>query len=108
MPFISKQAINILFEEAKNHNGSVFQHSNGWIEPLCAVYKVEPSLKFAMNLYYQNNLRIRMILKQMEDVIYIPIQTLKEIDPMLLTFFDIDTEFSLKEAHRIITEHQIT
>lgn len=108
MPFIPKQAINILFEGAKSHNGAVFQHPNGWIEPLCAVYKVEPSLKCAIKLYNQNNLRIRMILKKMEDVIYIPMQTLKIIDPMLLTFFDIDTECSLKEAHRIIAERKIT
>jgi molybdopterin-guanine dinucleotide biosynthesis protein A len=102
MPFVSKQAIKILFEEAKGHNGAVFQHPNGWIEPLCAVYKVEPALKQAMSLYNQNNLRIRMILKKMEDVTYIPIKTLKEIDPTLLTFFDVDTESSLKEAHKII------
>lgn len=105
MPFVSKQAILMLFKKAEGHNGAVFQHPNGWIEPLCAVYKVEPSLKIALNLLKKNDLRIRMILKNMEDVVNIPIDTLKEIDPTLLTFFDADTEDAIKEAQELIRKN---
>ena len=102
MPFISREAFELLFEEAEGSNGAVFQHPNEWIEPLHAVYLVDPSLETARSLYERGDLRVRMIMRTMADVKLVPIEVLKELDPPLLTLFDADTEGSLRKAREIM------
>ena len=104
MPFISHKTIKLLFEAAEDHDGAFFEWPNGWVEPLLAVYRVEPSLKIARELYKESNLRLRMILKRLPDAKSIPIQRLRDIDPELLSLFDIDTKEKLKEAEKILNE----
>jgi len=102
MPFLSGKIIRMLFEVAEGYNGAVFQWPNGWIEPLIAVYKVEPSLRKAQDLYDSDDLRIRKILLEMPNVNYIKIDILKNIDPELLTLFDADTREALRKAESIL------
>lgn len=102
MPFVSGKVIQMLFKEAEGHNGAVFQWPNGWIEPLIAVYNVDPSLRKAQDLYDSDDLRIRKILLEMPNVNYIKIDILKKIDPELLTLFDADTREALKKAESIL------
>ena len=102
MPFISSEAVSLLFEEGEGFDGAVFQWPNGWVEPLLAVYRVEPSLRAAEELYRARNLRLRMILLELPRVKMISIETLKGIDPKLLTLHDVDDENSLREAEKIL------
>jgi len=102
MPFISPEVVRLLFQEGEGRDGAVFRWPNGWIEPLIAVYKVEPSLKQALELYQSRNLRLRMILLNLQDVRMIPIETLKDMDPELLTLYDADTEDALRKAEKIL------
>lgn len=102
MPFIITDAIQLLFRESEEFNGAVFEWPNGWIEPLIAVYPVEPSLKIALDLYRAGNLRIRMILNKLPNVRMIPVKVLREIDPELLTFYDADTDEALHKAEKMM------
>jgi hypothetical protein len=43
-------------------------------------------------------LRLRSILTGVDDLITIPINYLRKVDPLLLTLFDIDSEKELKKA----------
>lgn len=101
MPFISPDAVQLLFAKGEGSDGAVFQWPNGWIEPLIAVYRVEPSLRMALDLYRVGNLRLRMILRELQDVKMIPVKTLREVDPQLLTLYDADTEDALLEAEKM-------
>jgi len=102
MPFVSPEVIRWLFAEADGHDGAVFEWPNGWIEPFLAVYRVEPSLKIAQDLYDEKNLRLRMILRRLPDVKHIPMDSLRERDPELLTLFDADTKDAINEAEKIV------
>ncbi len=102
MPFISRMAVETLFDEAQGHNGASYQWPNEWIEPLFAVYRVEPSLTKAVELYNSGDLRLRKILLQLPDVKMIPIDALRAVDPDLRTLFDADTEEALNEAEKIL------
>ncbi len=106
MPFISKDAICLLFREAEGFNGATFRWPNGWIEPLIAVYKVGPSIKKARKLYDAGNLRLRRVLLDMPDVKMMPIDALRTLDPDLITLYDADTEDALREAEKILKENQ--
>jgi len=107
MPFISQEAIRLLFNEAEGLDGAVFQWPNGWVEPLLAVYRVEPSRKIAEELYRTRNLRLRMILLELPRVKMIPMEALKKIDPGLLTLHDVDDENSLREAEKILRKQNV-
>jgi molybdopterin-guanine dinucleotide biosynthesis protein A len=107
MPFISREAVRLLFDEVEGLDGAVFQWPNGWVEPLLSVYRVEPSLRVAEELYRVGNLRLRMILLELPRVKMIPIETLKGIDPKLLTLHDVDDENSLREAENILKKQNV-
>lgn len=107
MPFISQEAVHLLFDEAEDLDGAVFQWPNGWVEPLLAVYRVEPSLRAAEELYRTGNLRLRMILLELPKVKMIPIEALERIDPELLTLHDVDDENSLREAEKILRKQNV-
>ncbi len=102
MPFISHKVIQYIFDAGEGHNGAVFRWPNGWIEPLLAVYRIKPSLDQAFHLYNSGNLKLRLILLNMEDVNMVPIKTLIQMDTELLSLHDIDTEEALDKAKEIL------
>lgn len=106
MPFLSKDAIRLLFREAEGFDGATFRWPNGWIEPLLAVYRIGPSIKKARELYDAGNLRLRRVLLELPDVKMIPIDALRTFDPDLITLYDADTEDALREAEKILKDNQ--
>jgi len=100
MPFISPGPVEHLFGIAEGRDGAIFLKPNGWIEPLLAVYRVDTCLPEAIRLYLAEDLRIRMVLRNLMDVAYVPVSSLG-LDPELL-FFDVDTEERLADAERLI------
>jgi hypothetical protein len=59
-------------------------------------------LEYAEILHGLGEMRIRKILETMSDTIILPVENLREIDPELVTFFDVDTIESLEEARRLL------
>ncbi len=101
MPFISRGPVELLFSRAEGRGGAVFLKPNGWIEPLLAVYRVDTCLPEALRLYRAEDLRIRMVLRNLRDVAYVATSS-ADVDPELL-FFDADTEERLAAAELIIS-----
>ena len=102
MPFISDKVVETLFRASEGHDGAVYQWPNQWIEPLLAVYRVQPALGKALELYSSGDLRIRRILQNLPDVKMIPMDELRAVDPDLRNLFDADTEEALSEAEKIL------
>ncbi len=107
MPFISHKVIQYLFSAGEGRNGAVFRWPNGWVEPLIAVYRIKPSLDRALDLYSLGDLRLRLILLNMEDVDMVPIETLMQMDPELLSLHDIDTVEALGKAKEILKRDHV-
>jgi molybdopterin-guanine dinucleotide biosynthesis protein A len=101
MPFIRPGPVELLFSRASSRDGSVFLKPNGWIEPLLAVYRVDTCLPEATRLHRAEDLRIRMVLRNLRDVAYVPASS-AGVDPELL-FFDADTEERLATAELILS-----
>ena len=104
MPFINSDLVDLLFLLSYDLNGTLLVKSNGWVEPLPAVYKVSMCLKRASQLHMQNDLRIRKVLETLPDVARVPIERLKVIDPELRSFFDLDTKERYNEALKILRD----
>ena len=100
MPFVSPDVVRWIFAGSVGHDGVTFEWPNGWIEPFFAIYRVEPSLRIARELFEEKNMRLRMVLRRLPGVKHIPMDSLRERDPELLTFFDVDTEEAIVEAEK--------
>jgi molybdopterin-guanine dinucleotide biosynthesis protein A len=102
MPFIRRDAVELLFGEAEGVDGATYIWPNGWVEPLHAVYRVDPGREAARRNYDEGDMRLGDVLRRMKDVRMIPVERLKLIDPGLLTLFDVDTEERLREAEKLL------
>lgn len=90
MPLISAAAIRLLFESAKGHDAAVPGHEGGLIEPLHAVYRREPMLRAVKESIAAGERKISAPLKRMKDVVYVPDEEIKKVDPELETFLNVN------------------
>ncbi|MBS7619398.1 molybdenum cofactor guanylyltransferase [Candidatus Bathyarchaeota archaeon] len=101
-PFISTAAIRLLLENVRGFDAATFQWPNGWIEPLTAAYRIEPSMRLAKAYYMQGELRLRKVLTSLPRLKILPVSMLQDFDPNLLTFFDLDTLEDFQKAEKIL------
>jgi len=100
MLFISPDPVELLFSMAEGRDGAVFSKPDGWIEPLLAVYRVATCLPEALRLHRAGDLRIRMLLRNLRGVAYVPASSIG-VDLGTL-FFDEDTEEKLAAAECLV------
>jgi molybdopterin-guanine dinucleotide biosynthesis protein A len=98
MPFVNNRVIDVLFEIAErgNYNAVVPRWENGMLEPLHAVYKRQPMLATITEAVKKDNGKIFDILSHLKDVYFLPVKRIREIDPELITFTNINTPEELK------------
>jgi molybdopterin-guanine dinucleotide biosynthesis protein A len=102
-PFIFPDVLDLLFNISVGTNGVLLVKPNGWVEPIPSVYHVVNCLEYAESLHGLGEMRIRKILETMSDTTILPVENLREIDPELVTFFDVDTLESLEVARRYLS-----
>jgi molybdopterin-guanine dinucleotide biosynthesis protein A len=102
MPFLNPVILEMMFCVSYDLNGTLLVKPNGWIEPLPSVYNVSNCLECAELLRRIGELRIRKVLENMSDVVRLPVEKLREIDPELVSFIDLDTINSVKNAESLI------
>jgi molybdopterin-guanine dinucleotide biosynthesis protein A len=90
MPYISTKAIALLFEKAKGHDAAVPKGPGDYLEPLHAVYRREPMIRAVEESLAAGEHRIASPLKHLKDVVYVPYDEFKTIDPELKTFRNIN------------------
>lgn len=90
MPFINKNAVDMLFNEAIGHDAAVPQRENGFLEPLHAVYRRESMIRAVRESLDSGEHRIASPLKHMADVVYVPVERITKVDRELKTFLNIN------------------
>ena len=103
MPFIQPSLISFLHNRALGHNGSVIVNPNNWIEPFLAVYRVIPSLAEANRLFRAGDLRLRMVLRNLPDIVYVKIEDINVNDKASMSLFDVDTGEKMALAEKILS-----
>ena len=90
MPYISTEAIELLFKKAEGHEAAVPRHDNNLIEPLHAVYKRTPMLKAVKESIDSSESKISAPLKRLTDVVYVPSEEIEKVNPGLDTFMNVN------------------
>jgi len=101
-PFISKDVIELLFEASHKVDATIPRWPNGYIEPLQAVYHTGSALSAAKQAVMNGERRMRSMISLLHSVRYFSTIVLREINPDLLTFFNVNTIQDLKRAENIM------
>lgn len=101
-PFVVKDILTLLLELCTSRNACVPRWPNGYVEPLQAVYRKGPAQQASETALYAGKLDIQSMLDTLQCVRYVSTLVLKQLDPELKTFFNINTPLDLKAADQIL------
>ena len=101
-PFISINVISFLLQRCKNKDALIPRWPNRYTEPLHAVYNTKSALKSAEIAYKRKQLDMNSMIDNMKNVQYISTLILKQLDPRLITFFNVNTIQDLEKAEYLL------
>ena len=101
-PFISDQVVSLLFELCQGKTAVIPRWPNGYIEPLNAVYHTKLALEAAENAVTEGKMKVRALIEKLQGVRYISTIAIQQLDPELLTFFNVNTPADLNRAMTLI------
>jgi len=98
MPFVNFRVVDLLFEKASGHDAALPKWGDGKFEPLHAVYskKMIPEIE---KVFEKGKRSVLTPVFEMKDVVFVEVSEIREIDPELKTFANINT---VDEMKRII------
>ncbi|NYT00671.1 MAG: molybdenum cofactor guanylyltransferase [Methanocellales archaeon] len=98
MPFVNPDVVDFLFSLAEGYDAVVPRWPDGNIEPLHAIYKRNSTIKACESAIERDDRRIISPLNALSKVRYVSIEKIKEIDPELKTFINVNTMADLERA----------
>jgi len=101
-PFLKKELVEILIAQMEPKIDIIMPETAAGYEPLCAIYS-KRCLKPAADHLRANKLKIQWALRS-NRIKHIPEQRLREVDPELRSFFNINTPQDLARAEAILAE----
>ncbi|MFC1786798.1 molybdenum cofactor guanylyltransferase [Halobacteriota archaeon] len=96
MPFVNPDVVDFLFSLAEGYDAVVPRYSDDNIEPLHAIYKRNSTIKACESAIERDDRRIVSPLNALSRVKYVSIEKIKEIDPELRTFINVNTTEDLE------------
>ena len=103
-PFISGEVIRLLFETSQGMDATIPRWPNGYVEPLQAVYRTGSALKAAEEAVKKGETRMMSMISLLRRVRYLSTEAIKEIDPGLITFLNVNTQMDLRKAEELIKQ----
>jgi len=107
-PFVSKEILKLLFGISQNVDAVIPRWPNGYIEPLQAVYRTSSALAATKMALEKAELKMQFMISLIRRVRYLSTMVIKDIDPRLYTFFNVNTPMDLKKAENLIKKRIVT
>jgi molybdopterin-guanine dinucleotide biosynthesis protein A len=101
-PFVSSEIASLLLDLCTQRNAAIPRWPNGYIEPLQAAYQTKSALEAAREAFSDGQHDLRSMINRMRGVRYVSTMVLKQIDPNLMTFFNVNTPLDEKKAESIL------
>lgn len=98
-PLIEPRLVEFLLLRAHDHDGAVFRWPNGYIEPLQAVYRTKSLLKAVENARKKGISKLGAVVASLADVVYLSPEELKQVDPKLKSFKNINSPEDLPDFY---------
>lgn len=100
-PFLSGKIATLLLDVCMGRSATIPRWPNGWIEPLQAAYNTKSAIVATKKALDQGKRDMLSMINYLHGVRYISTLVLQELDPELLTFFNINTFEDLGKAESI-------
>lgn len=99
MPFINSDVVDMLFLKCKDHDAAIPRRSDGFLEPLHAVYKTGTMINETKKALEKGETIILAPISRL-NVNYVPFEEIGKIDPDLITFMNINTYEDVEKLSR--------
>ena len=100
-PFVSSQIASLLLDLCVDKDAAIPRWPKMDLEPLQAAYYTETALAAATKALENNKRSMRSMIDGLEKVSYVSTIFLKQKDPELMTFFNINTPKDLRRAENM-------
>ncbi len=100
LPLLSPVLLYALFMAAEGHDAAIPKWPDGRIEPMVAVYLKAPSRDAAKEALEAGDRANTDLIRRLLDVVYIPVEELRAVDPGLDSFVNVNTPADLKAVER--------
>ncbi|HDQ06519.1 MAG TPA: molybdenum cofactor guanylyltransferase [Candidatus Bathyarchaeota archaeon] len=101
-PLVSTTIVQFLLDMCTNRCAAIPRWPSGYIEPLQAVYRTESALTAAKTALKQGKMNMQSMIDNMGGARYVSTMVLEQLEPDLLTFFNVNTPQDLKKAESIL------
>lgn len=101
-PFLSTQVAQLLLDLCVKKSAAIPRWPNGYVEPLQAAYHTESALRATKIALDQGKLNFQSMITRLRKVRYISTIVLRQVDPKLMTFVNINTPEDLERAESIL------
>ncbi len=105
MPFVNFRVVDLLFEKASGHDAALPRWEDRKFEPLHAVYskKLIPEIEKA---FEKGRCSVLTPVFEMQDVVFVEISEIREFDPELRTFANINTVEDMESMIGSVVENE--
>jgi molybdopterin-guanine dinucleotide biosynthesis protein A len=90
-PYLNADVLKYLINNCEGYDLTIPRWDNGYLEPLCAVYRGKSLLNLVDDVEKVKDARIQSIIGRLPKIRYIPVRELRKFDEKLLTFYNINT-----------------
>ncbi|MFX1466133.1 MAG: molybdenum cofactor guanylyltransferase [Promethearchaeota archaeon] len=104
-PLLNRDALLLLIELSEDYDVILPRWPNGFIEPLHAIYRTETARKKSQELIQKNQYKLDGLLQNVK-VLYINAEILRQFDPQLNMFFNVNTPSDLKKLKALLKKTQ--
>jgi len=101
-PFVSAEIVALLLDLCVNKSAVIPRWPNGYIEPLQAAYNTKSAIEAAKKALNEGKRDLSFMISYLLGIRYVSTLVLQQLDPKLLTFFNINTLEDLKKAESML------
>jgi len=101
-PFVSKEILQLLLELCIDKNAAIPRWPNGYTEPLQAAYSTKPALAAVEEALRSGNRNVQAMIDRLQRVRYVSTLVLRQLDPDLKTFLNVNTYMDLKKVEAVL------
>jgi molybdopterin-guanine dinucleotide biosynthesis protein A len=101
-PLLNQDALLLLMELCEDYDVVIPRWPNGFIEPLHAIYSTKTAKKRSMKLIHAKKLKMDGLIQG--KILYINTTVLKQFDPQLNMFLNINAPNDLKKIKHLLKE----
>lgn len=101
-PLVSQRTLSLLLRLAPSNDAVIPRWPSGYIEPLQAVYRTKEAYKASLKSIEEGEFRLMDMISRLKKVLYLSTLVIKQLDPNLITFHNINTQKDLEKIKKLL------